>query len=76
MWHNKVLLLGLVIGTALACIIVYVPPLNIALGTRPFLFIHWLPAIPYAILIYVYDEVRKGIIRKFPNGFVARYAFW
>jgi sodium/potassium-transporting ATPase subunit alpha len=61
-------MLGLVVATALAVLICYVPPLNIVFGTRPFLFIHWLPGLPFAFLIYFYDEARKAAIRKFPHG--------
>ena len=61
--HNNVLLFGLFFETALGALLVYVPFLN-NLGTRPIRFEHWLPALPFSLLIFSYDEIRKTFIRK------------
>eukprot|EP00028_Trichosphaerium_sp_Am-I-7-wt_P007722 CAMPEP_0168514466 /NCGR_PEP_ID=MMETSP0405-20121227/4128_1 /TAXON_ID=498012 /ORGANISM="Trichosphaerium sp, Strain Am-I-7 wt" /LENGTH=989 /DNA_ID=CAMNT_0008533601 /DNA_START=42 /DNA_END=3007 /DNA_ORIENTATION=- len=68
LFGNKVLLFGIFFETALALILVYVPFLNPVFQTRPLVFLHLLPAIPFSILIFIYDEVRKLLIRKYPGG--------
>lgn len=73
---NKVLIFGLCFETVLAALLVYVPPFNLVFGTRPLRFIHWLPAIPFSILIFVYDELRKLWIRTHPGGFIERHTFY
>jgi sodium/potassium-transporting ATPase subunit alpha len=76
MWFNKLLLLALVVETAFACLIIYTPPLNYVFGTRPLIFLHWLPGLPFAALIFCYDEIRKCMIRSYPRGFVAKWTHW
>merc|ERR1711865_1040392 len=60
---NPAMNFGLIFETMLACILCYTPFLGIALKTRPIKMIHWLPAMPYSIFIFCYDEIRKGIMR-------------
>lgn len=36
----------------------------------------WLPAIPFSILIFVYDECRKFILRRNPGGWVERETYY
>jgi len=64
--HNKVLNFGLFSETALGAILCYVTALN-GLGTRPIAFVHWLPALPFSVLILAYDEVRKYLMRTLPK---------
>eukprot|EP00049_Salpingoeca_infusionum_P016485 m.337624 g.337624 ORF g.337624 m.337624 type:complete len:79 (+) comp16082_c0_seq18:3928-4164(+) len=46
------------------------------LGMRPMLFRHWLPALPFAAWIFLYDEIRKYFIRKRPDGFFFRETYY
>jgi len=63
--RNMVLNFGLVTETLLAVLLCYVPGLNV-LGTRPLNAVHWFPAMPFSMLILVYDEIRKYLIRRGP----------
>mmetsp|Transcript_14473 Transcript_14473/g.29165 ORF Transcript_14473/g.29165 Transcript_14473/m.29165 type:complete len:1142 (-) Transcript_14473:212-3637(-) len=63
--RNTVLNFGLLSETVLAVILCYVEPINV-IGTRPIRFVHWFPAMPFAIIIVVYDEIRKYLIRRGP----------
>lgn len=36
----------------------------------------WGPAIPFSILIFVYDEIRKYIIRGNPGGWVEKETYY
>jgi len=59
---------GLFFETALVAILLYVPPLNVALGTRMIAFPHFaVPSFSFFTAIFFYDEVRKIWLR---NGMV------
>lgn len=60
---NWVLNVGLIEEVLLCALLCYVPFIQTAFGTRPIRFVHWLPAIPFSIFIFVYDETRKYLIR-------------
>lgn len=68
--RNMTMNSGLLFETALGVFLCYVPGLDVALGTRPIEFVHWLPGLPFSIMILVYDEVRKYLMRnlKGKNG--------
>ena len=63
--RNTQMNLSLCFETILAVLLCYIPALN-NLGTRPIRFVHWLPAMPFSMLIVIYDEVRKLLIRQGP----------
>merc|ERR1719167_1372519 len=61
---NWFLNFGLCFETALAAFLCYCPGLDVGLRMYPLYFSWWLPAIPFSILIFCYDETRKFILRK------------
>jgi sodium/potassium-transporting ATPase subunit alpha len=61
---NPAMNFGLLFETVLAAFLCYVPGVDTALGTRAIRLLHWVPAVPFAIVIFLYDEVRKYIMRK------------
>eukprot|EP01094_Clydonella_sp_ATCC50884_P006833 TRINITY_DN16016_c0_g1_i1.p1 TRINITY_DN16016_c0_g1~~TRINITY_DN16016_c0_g1_i1.p1 ORF type:complete len:993 (-),score=365.00 TRINITY_DN16016_c0_g1_i1:185-3163(-) len=73
---NMVLNFGLFSETLLAIFLCYCPFLDIALGTRPIHPRHWLPALPFTLLILSYDELRKFTIREFPGGWVETNTYY
>jgi len=74
---NQMLNFGLVSETVLGLFISYTPFLGPAIfGSRPLKLIFLLPGIPFAILIFTYDEIRKFIMRHNPGGWVERHTFW
>ncbi|XP_023312013.1 LOW QUALITY PROTEIN: sodium/potassium-transporting ATPase subunit alpha-4-like [Anoplophora glabripennis] len=73
---NHVLNAGLMFEIFLAGVVVYCPYINRAFQMEPINLIGILPAIPYAIFIILYDEMRKMLIRKFPKGWVYRYTYY
>jgi len=62
--------------TLLGAFLVYVPVSNIVTGTRPLKFTWWTSGVPFSLMIYIYDEVRKGWIRKNQGGWVHRNTYW
>lgn len=67
---NKFGNFGLFFETALVAILLYVPFLNVALGTRQIPFAHFaVPSFSFYIAIFFYDELRKlwlrgGMVRE------------
>jgi len=74
--NNHVLNFGLVFETALAAVLSYGPGMDKALRMYPLKFEWWVIAIPFSILIFVYDEVRRYILRRNPGGWVERETYY
>lgn len=80
MWGNISFLFEFCLGLFL----VYVPFMQIAISTRPIAIPHFMiPAITYTIMILLYDEMRKLLVRKGINrtvdpekGTLMRYDGW
>ncbi|KAG9328701.1 hypothetical protein JZ751_011428 [Albula glossodonta] len=65
---NRVLIFGLFAETSLAAFLSYCPGMDIALRMYPLKVSWWFCAFPYSLLIFVYDEIRKFILRRSPGG--------
>jgi sodium/potassium-transporting ATPase subunit alpha len=65
---NPAMNFGLVFETVLGSALCYITPLGVALNTRPLRFTHWLPGIPFSVFIFLYDEIRKYLMRSGPMG--------
>jgi sodium/potassium-transporting ATPase subunit alpha len=75
-FSNWFLNFALIFETSLAAFISYCPGMDTALRTYP-LYIHWwIPALPFSILILVYDECRKLYMRRYPGCFYYRETFY
>ena len=65
---NFFMVFGWATELTLCMLLAYVLPINTVFGTRDLILPHFmLPAIPAAILILTYDEVRKYLIRNWPK---------
>uniref|UniRef100_A0A8C7YGX7 Sodium/potassium-transporting ATPase subunit alpha n=1 Tax=Oryzias sinensis TaxID=183150 RepID=A0A8C7YGX7_9TELE len=73
---NKILVFGLFEETALAAFLSYCPGMDVALRMYPLKPTWWFCAVPYSFLIFVYDEVRKLLIRRNPGGWVERETYY
>uniref|UniRef100_H3CH26 Sodium/potassium-transporting ATPase subunit alpha n=1 Tax=Tetraodon nigroviridis TaxID=99883 RepID=H3CH26_TETNG len=76
MSRNRVLIFGLVVETALAAFLSYCPGMDVALRMYPLRILWWFCALPYSLLIFVYDEVRKFILRRNPGGWVEEETYY
>jgi len=61
---NSFMNFGIFFEILLVSWLAYFPPLNFALGTANIRLTMWFPAIPFAILIFIYDETRKALMRS------------
>jgi len=74
---NRVANIGLIFSTILASLIIYIPPLNIALNTRMIASAHYgVPAFPFFAVIFFYDELRKSFIRSGINKETGKLEGW
>ncbi|CAD5221584.1 unnamed protein product [Bursaphelenchus xylophilus] len=67
---------GLLFETALAAFLCYCPGLDVALRMYGLRFSWWLLPLPFSILIFVYDEIRRYLIRRYPGGWVERETYY
>jgi len=67
---------SLMFETILGAFLCYVSVCNDAMQTLPIDFVWWTPAIPFSLAIYSYDELRKGIIRAYPDGWLRYNTYW
>ncbi|XP_039755606.1 sodium/potassium-transporting ATPase subunit alpha-like [Pararge aegeria] len=62
--QNKVLKMGIMVELIVACVVCYVPGVNTFFRTYPLRLRWWFLALPFAALMFIFDEFRKYCIRK------------
>lgn len=72
---NHFLNFSLVFETALACLLAYTPGMKTALKMYPLKPEWWLFGVPWAIILFIYDETRRYFVRTYPDGFFARETY-
>ncbi|ETN87086.1 Na,H/K antiporter P-type ATPase, alpha subunit [Necator americanus] len=73
---NWTLNFGLVFETALAWFMCYCPGLDNGLRMYGLRFSWWFCALPFSVLIFVYDEARRYCIRRWPGGWVEHETYY
>nr|BAJ13363.1 sodium/potassium-transporting ATPase subunit alpha-1a [Oncorhynchus masou] len=73
---NRVLIFGLCSESALALFLSYCPGMDVAIRMYPLKPFWWVCAFPYTLLIFIYDEVRKYIMRRNPGGWVYQETYY
>ncbi|KAM9455042.1 sodium/potassium-transporting ATPase subunit alpha-1-like [Clarias gariepinus] len=76
MTKNKVLIFGIFEETALAAFLSYCPGMDVALRMYPLKPWWLLCAVPYSLLIFFYDEVRRYLLRRNPGGWVEQETYY
>jgi len=74
--RNGTLNFGLFFTTVLGSALCYIPAFPRVFGTAPMEFLHWVPAMPFCILIFFYDELRKWCLRTSPEGFAMKNTYY
>jgi len=67
---NHHLTFGLFFETALAAFLTYCPGLDKGLRMYPLRFTWWLPPLPFSLAIFIYDECRKYLLRRYGHGWL------
>uniref|UniRef100_A0A8C6U157 Sodium/potassium-transporting ATPase subunit alpha n=1 Tax=Neogobius melanostomus TaxID=47308 RepID=A0A8C6U157_9GOBI len=65
---NRILIFGLFEETALAAFLSYCPGTDMGLRMFPLKPSWWFCALPYSLLIVLYDEARRYLLRRNPGG--------
>jgi hypothetical protein len=60
---NLPLNISLFFSTIVAAWVCYSSQASYILGTRPLRFTHWFPGLPFGVLLFLYDEARKFVMR-------------
>jgi len=66
--RNKIMIAGLFEETLLAAVLAYMPGTDVALRMYPLEWHWWLVPMPFSLLIFLYDETRKYLIRNNAPG--------
>merc|ERR1712212_194972 len=67
---------GLVFEPCLAIFLSYCPGMDKGLRMYPLYFNWWLPALPFSLLIFCYDESRKFLLRRNPGGWIEKETYY
>ncbi|XP_022253135.1 sodium/potassium-transporting ATPase subunit alpha-B-like isoform X2 [Limulus polyphemus] len=73
---NHVLNFGLVFETALAAFLSYCPGMDKGIRMYPLKINWWLPALPFSLLIFIYDEIRRLTLRRSPGGWMEHETYY
>jgi sodium/potassium-transporting ATPase subunit alpha len=73
---NHHMTFGLFFETALAAFLAYCPGLDKGLRMYPLRFTWWLAPMPFSLIIFIYDEVRKYILRRNPGGWLEMETYY
>merc|ERR1712209_254914 len=73
---NWVMNFGLVFETILAAFLCYTPGMDKGLKMYPLKFNWWFPAFPFSLLIFVFDEIRKYLLRQNPGGWIEKETYY
>jgi len=73
---NHHLTFGLFFETTLAAVLCYTPGLDKGLRMYPLRFTWWIPPMPFSAVIFIYDEIRKHMLRKYPGGWVEMETYY
>lgn len=81
--RNFVLIFGFCTEIFLTMILSYAYPLNVALNTRPLIFLHYgIAAIPFSIFALAFEETRKYLMRNVKSrdprkpNWIERNTYW
>ncbi|XP_074652098.1 sodium/potassium-transporting ATPase subunit alpha-like isoform X2 [Tubulanus polymorphus] len=75
-FKNHHMTFGLIFETVLAAFLCYCPGLDKGLRMYPLRFTWWLPALPFSLSIFIYDECRKFVLRRNPGGFIETETYY
>merc|ERR1712165_144281 len=73
---NHFMNFGLFFETALAAFLSYTPGMDKGLRMYPLKINWWLPALPFSLLIFCYDETRKFLLRRNPGGWIESETYY
>ncbi|CAD5112615.1 DgyrCDS1828 [Dimorphilus gyrociliatus] len=73
---NHQLTFALFFETLLAVFLSYTPGFHRGLRMYPLRYYYWVVPMPFSLLIFIYDECRKWIIRRYPGCWMERETYY
>jgi len=73
---NKIMIAGLLEETCLAAFLSYCPGTDAMLRMYPIEWTWWFVPMPFSLIIFAYDEIRKTLIRRYPGGWVENETYY
>jgi sodium/potassium-transporting ATPase subunit alpha len=73
---NHQMTFGLFFETSLAAFMAYCPGLDRGLRMYPLSWRWWLAPMPFSAAIFIYDESRRYILRRYPGGWLERETYY
>ncbi|KAI1642738.1 calcium ATPase [Daldinia loculata] len=73
--RNLYLFPAVIFALSMAILWLYIPQLQSVLGTSPVPVEHWFLPFAFGLFILIFDEIRKFLIRRYPNGILAKLAW-
>jgi len=64
---NKMMIMGIVLETAICCLLCYTPGVQSIFGGRPMPIVIWTSGLIFSMMLMAYDELRKFLIRNVPT---------
>ncbi|OAF67883.1 hypothetical protein A3Q56_04371 [Intoshia linei] len=74
--RNYRLVFALFFETTLAAILCYMPSMHHILKMYPLVYHWWFLALPFSLLIFIYDECRKFILRRNPGKWIEQETYY
>lgn len=72
---NKFIYLTIPFGLGVTFIINYIPAIQSALGTNKVPVEYYFISLGFGLVVFSYDEFRKGVVRRYPKGLFAKVAW-
>ncbi|XP_051982183.1 sodium/potassium-transporting ATPase subunit alpha-1-like [Xyrauchen texanus] len=73
---NRVLIFALCEEASLAAFLSCCPGMDVAVRMYPLRPLWWFIAFPFSMLLFIYDEIRKYILRQNPGGWVEQETYY
>ncbi|KAI1389342.1 calcium ATPase [Hypoxylon trugodes] len=73
--QNLYLFPAIAFALSMAVLWLYIPQLQSVLGTSPVPVEHWFLPFAFGLFIMLFDEGRKFLVRRYPNGIAAKLAW-
>ncbi|CAF1022502.1 unnamed protein product [Adineta steineri] len=73
--RNWTILLGILFSAIVGIIVTRVPWFNSMFKTEPVSIKYICPALAFGIVLFLFDEIRKYLVRRYPKSFLAKMAW-
>lgn len=73
--RNLTIIIGIIFSTTVGLVITLVPWFNSVFKTQPVPVKYICPAIGFGAFLFLFDETRKFLVRRYPKSFLAKMAW-